>query len=165
VKPLRGDTESGPYETEARDTFSDFFSHAEPRLRRGLVAAYGSEIGREAAAEALAWAWANWSAVRTMKNPIGYLYRVGQSRRERRRSPVSFASDGAPDALFEPELRPALASLSERQRLAVVLIHGFGWTHREVAELTGTSITTIQNHAERGLTRLRRTLGADQCLD
>jgi RNA polymerase sigma factor (sigma-70 family) len=51
-----------------------------------------------------------------------------------------------------------LAQLSDRQRVAVVLVHGFGWTLREVAELTGTKITTVQNHLERGLARLRSGL-------
>jgi hypothetical protein len=30
--------------------------------------------------------------------------------------------------------------------MAVVLVHGFGWTHREVAELTGSRPTTVQNY-------------------
>jgi RNA polymerase sigma-70 factor (ECF subfamily) len=60
--------------------FSDFFADAEPRLRRALIAAYGAERGREAAAEALAYGWEHWSRVRRMGNPLGYLYRVGQSR-------------------------------------------------------------------------------------
>jgi hypothetical protein len=67
------------------DGFEDFFAVAEPRLRRALVAAYGIERGREAAAEALAYGWEHWSKVRAMKNPTGYLYRVGQSRSRARK--------------------------------------------------------------------------------
>jgi DNA-directed RNA polymerase specialized sigma subunit len=55
----------------------------------------------------------------------------------------------------------ALAALSERQRLAVVLVHGFGYTLREVAELIGIRQTTVQNHVARGLTRLRLMLGVN----
>jgi DNA-directed RNA polymerase specialized sigma24 family protein len=40
-----------------------------------------------------------------------------------------------------------------------VLVHGYGYTLREVAELTGIRQTTVQNHLTRGLTRLRATLG------
>jgi DNA-directed RNA polymerase specialized sigma24 family protein len=43
--------------------------------------------------------------------------------------------------------------------VAVVLVHGFGYSLREVAELTGVKVTTVQNHLERGLTRLRAELG------
>jgi len=41
----------------------------------------------------------------------------------------------------------------------VVLVHGYGYTLREIAELTGTRPTTMQNHLSRGLSRLRNLLG------
>jgi DNA-directed RNA polymerase specialized sigma24 family protein len=51
--------------------------------------------------------------------------------------------------LLEPGLPGALAALSRRQRLVVVLVHGFGYTLHEVAELTGMRRTTVQNHSDR----------------
>jgi DNA-directed RNA polymerase specialized sigma24 family protein len=141
--------------------FATFMRDAEPRLRRALVAVYGSQRGRDATAEGLAWGWENWSRVRGMQNPVGYLYRVGRSRTRDRRQPIVFSRDDTPEPWVEPRLAPALASLSERQRLAVVLVHGFGWTLREVAELTGIRVTSVQNHAERGLRRLRIALGVN----
>jgi DNA-directed RNA polymerase specialized sigma24 family protein len=62
------------------DEFSRFVEKTEPRLRRALVAAYGSERGREATAEALAYAWEYWEAMQEIDNQLAYLYRVGQSR-------------------------------------------------------------------------------------
>ena len=47
----------------------------------------------------------------------------------------------------------------------VVLVHGFQWTLREVAELTGTKVTTVQNHLERGLVKLRRALEGRQAMN
>jgi RNA polymerase sigma factor (sigma-70 family) len=147
--------------------FETFVLKTEPKLRRALVAAYGFDDGRDATAEALAYAWEHWDRLTDIKNLPGYLFRVGQTRGRRRRQPVVFAvaeSDCA-EALFEPGLPAALAALTERQRLAVVLAHGYGYTHREVAELTGMSRTTIQNHVERGLAKLRKLMGvthADQ---
>jgi DNA-directed RNA polymerase specialized sigma24 family protein len=138
--------------------FEAFVLEVEPRLRRALVAAYGSDRGREAAAESLAYAWEHWDRLRGMRNPAGYLYRVGQSRTRRRRSPVVFAVPEQREPWIEPALPAALARLSERQRVAVVLVHGFGWSLRDVAELTGTAVTTVQNHLERGLTGLRAAL-------
>lgn len=143
------------------DTFDAFVRLVEPALRRALVAAYGTERGREATAEALAYAWEHWEDVSVMANPRGYLYRVGQSRtRSRRRRPI-YEMRHADEPVVEPGLAPAVAALSERQRVAVVLVHGYGMTLREVAELTGTRITTVQTHAERGLRRLRASLGVD----
>jgi DNA-directed RNA polymerase specialized sigma24 family protein len=144
--------------------FEAFVLATEPPLRRALVAAYGYEDGREAAAEALAYAWEHWTRVRTMPNAAGYLFRVAQSsvsrgrRWGRRPEPLLTLPPGA-EHQFEPGLPGALAGLSQRQRIAVVLVHGFGYTLREVADLTGIKVTTVQNHLERGLRRLRDRLG------
>jgi DNA-directed RNA polymerase specialized sigma24 family protein len=40
-----------------------------------------------------------------------------------------------------------------------MLVYGFGWTLREVAQLRGIKITSVQTHLERGLRRLRAALG------
>lgn len=141
------------------EAFEAFFRENEPKLRRALVAAYGFEEGRDAAAEALAWAWEHWERMRDVANLPGYLFRVAQSRRRRRRLPVLRDAPGWIEHRFEPGLPGALAALSQRQRVAVVLVHGYGCTLREVAELTGIKQTTVQNHAERGLARLRARLG------
>ena len=72
-----------------REVFTEFVGTVEPRLRIALVARYGPERGREATAEALAFAWEHWERVGQMDNPIGYLFRVGQSKsRSRRRPPL-----------------------------------------------------------------------------
>ena len=139
--------------------FEDFVRIAEPRLSRALAAAYGFEDGRDATAEALAYAFEHWDRLQHIKNLPGYLFRVGQTRGRRRRQPVLFAVPDESEHAFEPGLPAALASLSQRPRVAVVLVHGYGYTLREVAELTGIRLTTVQNHLNRGLARLRLTLG------
>lgn len=145
------------------EDFTEFFAIAEPRLRRALVAAYGADRGREAAAEALAYAWEHWERISEMENPVGYLYRVGQSRSRPRSEaqpypPVSPASSPS----VEPELPSALAALSDRERLAVVLIEGFGWTFREVAEVADVSVSSVQSYLSRGLKKLRQALGVTE---
>lgn len=144
--------------------FRHFFEKAEPRLRRAFVLAYGSDRGREATAEALAYGWEHWSRVRRMANPYGYLFRVGQSRTRNRGPRNAFVRRVASDEPWvEPALPRVLATLSERQRLAVVLVHAYGWTLGEVASLTGTSVGTVQVHLERGLARLRAGLEVQAC--
>ena len=61
----------------------------------------------------------------------------------------------------EPRLPGALAGLSERQRTVVLLIHCFQWTQSEVGDLLDLSKTTVQNHLERGMGRLRREIGGN----
>lgn len=138
--------------------FEEFFREVEPGLRRALFSVLGVERGREATAEALAWSWENWVKVKELKNPTGFLFRVGQSRTRSKRTPAIFARPDWNDPWVEPKLGPALAQLSDRQRLAVVLVFGFGWTMRDVADLTNTKVTTIQNHLDRGLRKLRAAL-------
>lgn len=141
--------------------FSQFVADAEVRLSRAFVAAYGPDRGQEALAEALAYAWEHFEELRLMDNPTGYLYRVGQSRTRPRKQPVMFPApgrNGVPDV--EPRLPAALTALTERQRVCVVLVHGYEWTHQEVADLLGVSRSSVQNHLERGLASLRGVVGS-----
>ncbi len=137
-------------------------STAAPRLQRAFVAVYGSERGEEATAEAVGYAWEHWKRVAAMDNPMGYLFRVGQSRTRPRKLRSARAMWVAPvdsgERLFEPGLPAALATLSEQQRIAVVLIHGYSWTLREVSELVEVSVSSIQTHLERGMAKLRSAL-------
>ena len=114
----------------------------------------------EAAAEALAYGWEHWQTIRSMDNPTGYLYRVGQTAAKRNRRPQGHlpakAAPGLPD--FEPMLGPALRDLSESQRVAVVLVHAFGWTLVDAAEILGVSLSTLRTHLSRGMSRLRTSL-------
>jgi RNA polymerase sigma factor (sigma-70 family) len=153
--------------------FSEFVAAVEPRLRRALVAAYGADLGREAAADALAWAWQHWDRVHTMTNPAGYLWRVGQTsiRRTTRRRvhevvdgrefELELIDDGRGERSIEPALTGALDALSPQQRAAVVLVHGHGYSLSEAGEALGCSVSTIRNHVARALRRLHAALEVD----
>jgi DNA-directed RNA polymerase specialized sigma24 family protein len=141
------------------DGFEEFYVEVEPKLRRALVAALGPTRGREGTAEAMAYAWEHWDRVRQMEFPMAYLFRVGQTRSRERNQPVVFPATVDLDVPWiEPGLPAALAALSEHQRVAVVLAHGYGWTHREVGELLGISRSSVQNHVERAMTKLQAAL-------
>jgi DNA-directed RNA polymerase specialized sigma24 family protein len=42
--------------------------------------------------------------------------------------------------------------------VAVLLVHAHGYSHAEVAELTGMTPDAVRSHVHRGLKRLRATL-------
>jgi DNA-directed RNA polymerase specialized sigma24 family protein len=149
-----------PGEVSVVEGFSAWYEKVEPRVRLALMAAYGLERGREAAAEALAWAWEHQDRLEKLTNPVAYLYRVGQSRTRLRRVRVLHSRPEWSEPWVEPALHRGLAGLSERQRVAVVLVYGYGWTFPEVAELLEVKVTTVQTHLERGLARLRSVLEA-----
>jgi RNA polymerase sigma factor (sigma-70 family) len=71
------------------------------------------------------------------------------------------AADTARLPEFEPGLPGALSGLSERQRVAVMLVHCFEWSLGEVAEHLGVSKGTVQKHLDRGMVSLRRELGVE----
>lgn len=129
-----------------------------------LTAAYGPEAGHAATAEALSYGWRHWDRVEGMDNPVGYLFRVGQSRARRylvwwnRRPCPPVEPIGNPEQWIEPGLPRALGKLSKRQRVVVVLVCGFGWTQTEVADLIGVARTTVEQHLNRGLVALRKEL-------
>lgn len=147
------------------EEFTFFVKEVEPRLSFALAAAYGVEVGRESAADALVYAWEHWVEVREMENPAGYLYRVGQSsaRRYRRRDPLFPPVPPVELPHVEPALPAALDVLSEAQRTAVVLVHVLDWSEREAADLLGVDRSTVRRHRDRGLAKLRAALevGAD----
>ncbi len=150
----------------AEEQFDAFVRRYGERLTRALVAAYGPVDGSDAAQAALCYGWENWSRVQGMSNAIGYLYRVGQTEARRTRTKmVVFDTDalsddrGQPD--FEPGLIDGLRSLSESQRMAVVLVHGHGYRLVEVAGLLEISVSTLRNHLRRGLEKLRLELGVE----
>ena len=142
-------------------SFDGFVRRAEQRLSFAFVAAYGPELGAEATAEALAYAWEHWDRLNGMDNPLGYLFRVGQSKARKhwwRRPPVAPLPPSSSEPWFEPGLLSGLRELSRNQRVSVVLVEGFDWTQHEVADLLGISRSSVQKHRERGLRRLRETL-------
>ena len=155
----------GTVPDDAGDTFTVFVRTHEQRLRRALVATYGPMVGRDATIDALSWAWEHWDRVTSLGNPVGYLYRVGQTAAGRhlasrgRAMPVEPSVDG-PEVI--PELEPALARLSEQQRAVVVLVHGYGMSQREVADVLGIGVSTAREHLHRAMTRLRGELGSDE---
>lgn len=148
------------------ETFTSFVGESQDGIRFALVAAHGRERGMEAAAEALTYAWEQWERIEPMANPAGYVYKVGhrialKQRPERPELAGLFPAVTIEQPDVEPGLPTALEGLTERQRVVVVLVHGFGVTHRETANMLGLSVGSVQRHLDRGLAKLRRSLGVE----
>jgi DNA-directed RNA polymerase specialized sigma24 family protein len=153
---VRASTDQEQQLTELQ--FTAFVEKAEPRLRVALMSAYGPERGREATAEALAYAWEHWDRVEVMEHPVAFLYRVGQSKSRPRKRPRPDPKPPHEDPWVEPKLPAALNRLSRKQRMAVVLVHAFGWTSVEAAGVMGVRPATVRTHEQRGLAKLRKAL-------
>ena len=146
------------------NSFDVFVRESQDRIRQALTAGFGVEVGRNAAEEALVYAWQHWDRVGTMRNPAGYVYRVGhriaQKMAKAERRPVAFPEIGVSNPIrVEPGLPAALSALSAKQRAVVVTVHGYGLSQREAAELLGMSRASLRRHLERALDGLRISLG------
>ena len=144
---------------ETREEFTAFVAEFERPLRQALVGVCGVDRAHDAAADGFAYAWQHWSRVRVMSNREGYVYRVARSRTRRRKERIVFPDVGGEMPDVEPRLGVLLAGLPERQRVAVLLIHGWDWPYDDVAQLFGVSVSTVRNHVTRGLDRIRSELG------
>jgi RNA polymerase sigma-70 factor (ECF subfamily) len=146
------------------ESFASMFETVEPRLRRALVAWYGPGVGKDAAADALSWAWEHRDRLDGVGDIGGYLFRVGQSAAKRDidwRRPIGSpkrAESAQRESSFEPRLDIAIAALSGQQRAAVLLVHGYGYSLREAAGVLGVSLGTLRTHLGRGMERLREEL-------
>jgi RNA polymerase sigma-70 factor (ECF subfamily) len=114
-----------------------------------------------------------WRGIRTLRDPGafgGWLKRVAVNAwlGEARRVPAPIDDDedallAAADPAPSPErsaggidLERALARLGPAERLCVVLAHGEGMTHAEIAEATRLPLGTVKSHVLRGSDKLRR---------
>lgn len=143
--------------------FDVFTAHEGKRLQRALVAAYGPEDGADIYADAMLRAWSDWEVIGTMVNPAGYLWRVAQSshrryRRWTRKPKFPSRSMVERNDLTDRDLFLSLGSLSDAERVAVVMVHAHRATYQEVADLLEVPVTTVNNLVHRGLHRLRADL-------
>jgi DNA-directed RNA polymerase specialized sigma24 family protein len=152
------------------DGFDSLIDEIRSRLLPVLVAKWGIEVGSDLCSDVEEYAWENRVKVAGMENPLGYLYRVAQSKSrshvrwiKRTTFPSRF-----PDVIHEdPALHDTLqilAVLNADQRVCVMLVHAFGWTYAEVAELLGFTRAVVNHNVHRGLAALRATSFRDPLL-
>jgi RNA polymerase sigma factor (sigma-70 family) len=116
-----------------------------------------------------------WRRLRDLRDPGafgGWLKRVAVNvwLAEARRAQLAFEDDEEayaeiPDPAPSPEraggridLERALAGLRPAERVCVVLAHGEGMTHAEIAETAGLPLGTVKSHVLRGTEKLKQIL-------
>jgi RNA polymerase sigma-70 factor (ECF subfamily) len=115
--------------------------------------------------------WERWHHVRSLEDPTGYLYRTAMNlfRKRRRRAAVAIRHAIRPrpprDQLEEVESRDevlrALATLSPRQRMSLVLTDLLDYSSEEAGRLMGVKATTVRVLASQGRAALRASTGDD----
>ena len=128
------------------------------RIWRGLLAFAGDpEVASDAVAEAFAQVLRRGEEVRDPERWVWRAaFRIAAGELKERRKRVDAGEAGSYE-MEEParDLVVALGSLSERQRVAVVLHDAVGYSAREVARIVGSTEAAVRVHLMRGRRRLR----------
>ena len=139
----------------AATSFDEFFQAESERLLRVLCFITGSRmLAEDIAQDAFTKLFERWEIVGGMEDPAGYLHRTAMNlfRNEYRRAKRSLkravlARSEQDDVFAAVEDRDAvsqvLAQLTERQRAALVLTEGLGYSGQEAAELLGIRPSTV----------------------
>jgi RNA polymerase sigma-70 factor, ECF subfamily len=151
---------------DARTTFEEFFLRTRERLAGSLwLVTRNRHETEEVAQEAYVRVWQRWDRVGLMDDPEGYLVRTAINvwRGRGRRAAVALRKviHAIPpeEAVAEIDSRDAvvraLASLTPRQRAAVVLMDLLDLSSDDAAGALGVRASTVRVLAAKGRARLR----------
>ena len=134
------------------------------RLWRSVLLASGSrEVADDAVAEAFAQALRRGHALR---DPAAWVwraaFRIAAGELKERGRMTTFRAHpaiGMPEPFID--LWRALAQLPMKQRASVVLADYAGWSHREIADALGSTVSAVGVHIHRARKRLRELLEDD----
>ena len=154
--------------------FTELVRRRQKRVRDLLRRLCGNHaLADDLAQKTFVRAWRGIGALRDPGAFGGWLKRVAVSAwlAEARRAPAPIDDDEdafltAVDPAPSPErsaagidLERALTRLGPDERLCVVLAHGEGMTHAEIAEATKLPLGTVKSHVLRGSEKLKRIYG------
>ncbi len=157
------------YPTDDVSSFEEFFL----RERTGLFGALclvtrNRHEAEDLVQDAFVRVLERWERVSLMDDPRGYLYRTAmnafRSRYRRaflaakRTLGVTPADDGIAAVDARDAAVRALATLSPRQRVAVVLTDLLGYPSKEAARMLGIRASTVRMHTSRAHAALKETM-------
>lgn len=151
--------------------FEKFFVAERTRLHRALFALTGSRAEAEdIAQDAFLRVWERWDRVGSIDDPAGYLHRTAMNvfRDRRRRLVLSLkravhllADRNEYDAVEARSVAASvLGSLPSRQRAAVVLTEGLGYSAEEAGKMLGIKGSTVRALHYQARSSMRRSTEA-----
>jgi RNA polymerase sigma-70 factor, ECF subfamily len=139
-------------------------------VRAAFLVTGEAETTTEVAQDAFAELYVRWHKIRDYDRPGAWVRRVAVrgairvSERDRRRRELTAAPISATTG-DTPDLEPALAALSPKQRAAVVLHYFEDLSVDETAETMGCAPSTASVHLHRARARLAEVLGEEVTID
>jgi RNA polymerase sigma-70 factor (ECF subfamily) len=159
-------TRGGNRDQEFEEAFDELLGRALAAARRVLGRTPAAE---DAAAEAMARAYAHWPKIAELPHRGPWVMRVATNVAfdvlRRQPGPAvsgpSASPDGADASVDRLALLAAVRRLPRRQREVVALSYLSDVPEADVAKVLGISCGSVKTHLHRGLAALRRTLGPD----
>ncbi len=157
---------------DVASSFETFFEVEHDGLYGALILVTGNrQEADELMQDAFLRVWQRWHIVQSLANPTGYLYRTAMNlahsrwRRARvaarRAFQVPSHRDAFEDVEMREDLRRAMAGLTPRQRVAIVLTELLGYPSAEAAETMGIRASTVRALTTQARATLRAHLGGD----
>lgn len=151
--------------------FEEWYAREFGRVYALVVLAVGDAgLAEEATAEAFARALARWGTVRTADSPTAWVYTVAlnqvrstfrRRRLERRWLAQQSVRHADPPPEPDDDLQRALAGLTERARLAVLLRYFDDLPEKDVAAVMGISRGAVATLLHRARSKLAALLATD----
>lgn len=157
---------------EAAERFEAFFRGESERVFRAIWLVTGNRAeAEEITQDAFLAAWERWSRVSSMENPTGYVFRSAMNlfRKRYRRAAVAARKVVRP-ALREDDfaaaddravVRSVLATLTPRQRAAMVMVDLLAFTSEEAGQVLGVRAGTVRSLVAQGRQSFRSSLEVD----
>jgi RNA polymerase sigma factor (sigma-70 family) len=154
--------------------FDAFFEREKDRLFQALCLVTRNRFeAEELAQDAFLSVYERWGRVAGMDDPTGYLYRTAMNtfRSWHRRSALAAkraigltrTDDSISGIEEQDQVVRALASLTARQRAAVVLVDLLDYSSEEAGQMLGIRASTVRTHVERAHRDLKARMdGSDE---
>jgi RNA polymerase sigma-70 factor (ECF subfamily) len=150
-------------------TFEAFFRLESDRVFRALWLITGNQTeAEEITQDAFLAAWERWDRVSAMENPTGYVYRTAMNlfRKRYRRALLAARKAVRPEsredefaAADDRELiRSTLATLTPRQRAAIVMTELLSFSSEEAGQALGIRPGTVRSLVTQGRRTFRAAL-------
>lgn len=153
--------------------FDDFFTQHRDRLFGAMcLVTHDRSEAEDIAQEAFVRVLERWERVSALDDPEGYLYRTAMNAFRKRYRRASLAARRT--LRVAPQEDPidvvdshdtavrALATLSERQRAAIVLTDLLGFSSEEAAQMLGIGPSTVRADASIARAALRQTFSEER---
>jgi RNA polymerase sigma-70 factor (ECF subfamily) len=158
---------------QAAPTFEEFFERHHRRLLAAMwLVTRDRQEAEEITQDAFLRLWERWERVGALDDPEGYLFRTAMNvfRSRKRRAALAIRrvvrqapSDDLLESIERREvLVQALASLTPRERAAVVMTDVLGFSSEEAGAALGVKPVTVRVLASRGRGRLQEVTDDDR---